>query len=433
MKKFLMMLMVITILSVSSVMASQEVIEVKLNDKYIDFTDEKGNKVEPALINDRTMVPMRKIFETLGASIEWDGALRKVTATTEDKKISLQIENENATIENLETNETKNIKLDSAPVILNERTMVPVRFIAEALDKQVGWDAENRVVVIIDYTDVIKTVEEKCSNIIAMKKEQTVEIDTWELTAKINGTLDYKDKDSSKNNQNLKLTGTVEYKKGDEAGEIDIALKTTGSGELKNLLKENGYDNYTVNMIADFENDVTYTKTSITDEYTKGKWVKTEGQTLGEMTLNSLQVVKQEPTELLKLDENNLTKDSYEELLTTVEALVNVYGDDNVKVSGTKEKTYTIQIDAREIISKYANSISDNLKELLDEGSITAEMKNSYKNGMNTKSSISVTVSIRNKESKENINLKFNIEAKFDSYNKSVDITIPKASKIYEG
>lgn len=433
MKKFLLFLLAITMLLAGSVMASQEAIEVKMNDKYIDFTDENGNKVEPALINDRTMVPMRKIFETLGANVEWDGALQKVTATTEEKKISLQIENESATVEDLKTNEVKNIKLDSVPVILNERTMVPVRFIAESLDKQVGWDGKNQVVVIIDYTDVAKMIEEKCSNLIAMKKEQTVEINTWELTAKLNGTLDYKDKDSSKNNQNLKLAGTLEFKKGDEAGEVNISLKTTGSGKLKDTLKENGYDNYTADMIADFENDVTYMKTSTTNEQTKGKWVKVDGQVLEDMTLNSLQLVNSDLIEVLKFDESSLTKDSYEELLATVDVLINLYRNDNVKVSGTNEKTYTIKVDAKELASKYADSMNDTLKELLDMGNASVEIKNSYKNGMNTKTTIALNVSIKDKESKENVSIKLNLEAKFNSYNKPVSISIPKASKVYEG
>ena len=43
------------------------------------------------------------------------------------------------------------IKLDAAPMILNDRTMVPLRFIAESLDKKVGWDTDNRTAIIIDY------------------------------------------------------------------------------------------------------------------------------------------------------------------------------------------------------------------------------------------------------------------------------------------
>ena len=53
-----------------------------------------------------------------------------------------------ATIKN-ESGEETEIKLDSAPTIVNGRTLVPVRFIAESLEKKVGWDAENKTVIII--------------------------------------------------------------------------------------------------------------------------------------------------------------------------------------------------------------------------------------------------------------------------------------------
>ena len=77
--------------------------------------------------------------------------------------------------------------------------------------------------------------------------------------------------------------------------------------------------------------------------------------------------------------------------------------------------------------------MNDTLKELLDMGNANVEIKNSYKNGMNTKTTIALNVSIKDKESKENVSIKLNLEAKFNSYNKAVNISIPKASKVYEG
>ena len=76
MKKFLKLLMLtISILMVSVPVfagnANTNPIQVQLDGNYIDFTDNMGNKVEPKMINSRTMVPMRKIFEVLGAEVEW--------------------------------------------------------------------------------------------------------------------------------------------------------------------------------------------------------------------------------------------------------------------------------------------------------------------------------------------------------------------------
>ena len=61
-------------------------IKVLVNDQVIDFTDENGNVVEPKIINSRTMVPMRKIFEVFGANVEWEETTQTITATTENGK-----------------------------------------------------------------------------------------------------------------------------------------------------------------------------------------------------------------------------------------------------------------------------------------------------------------------------------------------------------
>ena len=128
--------------------ASADGIKVILNGNELDFTDDEGNKVEPQIINDRTMVPMRKIFEALGAEIRWNPVDRAVLATKEGLEIGLQIDNMNATVTN--NGETNEIVLDAAPVIVDGRTLVPVRFIAESLNKNVIWDEEDRNVIITD-------------------------------------------------------------------------------------------------------------------------------------------------------------------------------------------------------------------------------------------------------------------------------------------
>ena len=58
---------------------------VQLNGEVIDFKDENGNIVNPQIINDRTMVPLRKIFELLGCNIEWNGSTKTVIATKGEK------------------------------------------------------------------------------------------------------------------------------------------------------------------------------------------------------------------------------------------------------------------------------------------------------------------------------------------------------------
>jgi len=98
--------------------------------------------VPASTINGRTMVPMRAIFEALGAEVAWDKATKGITATKEDKTVSLYLNNKTAYIDGV-----ANV-LDAAPVTLDGRTMVPARFVAEAMGCTVGWDAKTQTVNI---------------------------------------------------------------------------------------------------------------------------------------------------------------------------------------------------------------------------------------------------------------------------------------------
>ena len=111
-------------------------IRVKIDSDVIGFDS------DPFISNGRTFVPMRKIFEVLGAKIEWDGNTQTVTATKGSDVISLSIGSTTATVNG--TQKT----LDEAPCIVNSRTMIPLRFVAEALGCSVNWDGSNQLVVI---------------------------------------------------------------------------------------------------------------------------------------------------------------------------------------------------------------------------------------------------------------------------------------------
>lgn len=105
-----------------------------------------GNNVvfdqEPVLYNDRTMVPMRKIFETLGAYVSWDGATQTATGWKGDREIKFTLGSNVMTI-----NGEANI-IDTPPIIISGRTLVPVRAVAEGLGCTVDWDGANDRVII---------------------------------------------------------------------------------------------------------------------------------------------------------------------------------------------------------------------------------------------------------------------------------------------
>lgn len=111
---------------------------IKLNRGFIPTVFYNGEKIKfdqiPVIENGRTLVPLRAIFEKIGATVEWDGGTQTVTASKGDTKISLTIDNPAAS----KNNET--ITLDVPAKIINGRTLVPVRFIADCFGVDVGWD-----------------------------------------------------------------------------------------------------------------------------------------------------------------------------------------------------------------------------------------------------------------------------------------------------
>ena len=111
---------------------------VYMNDDYVDFD------VPPQIINGRTLVPVRTIFENLGATVNWDGSTRTITSTKGSTTVIMQIDK--AT---MQVNGTS-IPLDTPPQIINGRTLVPVRAVAEAFGNRVTWDDETSTVIISD-------------------------------------------------------------------------------------------------------------------------------------------------------------------------------------------------------------------------------------------------------------------------------------------
>lgn len=98
--------------------------------------------VKPYLkYNQYTMVPFRVIAESIGATVGWDGTARKVSYEFRGLKIFVWIGSKNAQLTDA-SGKTKNVSLQAEPEIINGRTLVPLRFISEALGAKVGWDAK---------------------------------------------------------------------------------------------------------------------------------------------------------------------------------------------------------------------------------------------------------------------------------------------------
>jgi len=134
---------------------AQQKITVYVDDQELKFD------VEPEVINGRTMVPFRLIFEALGAEISYDSSSSEVTAkrvwngNPEDadpaKYITpayLKLKIGSKTMETVINKKMDKVSLDVAPYIKNGRTLVPVRAISESFGADVYWDDSTKTVNI---------------------------------------------------------------------------------------------------------------------------------------------------------------------------------------------------------------------------------------------------------------------------------------------
>lgn len=103
--------------------------------------------VPAQIVNDRTVLPMRAIFERLGADVEWIEQERMIFATKDDLFIVMQIDNNKMAVEKI-GGEKKIIELDTPPFIQEGSTLVPVRAVAESVGAEVKWNGETRTVDI---------------------------------------------------------------------------------------------------------------------------------------------------------------------------------------------------------------------------------------------------------------------------------------------
>lgn len=111
-------------------------ITVKINGIPVAFDQ------PPIIENGRTLVPLRAIFEALGADVQWDGNTQTVTSTKGGTKISLQIGSTKMYVNG------NAITLDVPAKVINSRTLVPVRAISEAFGCKVDWNGDTQTVII---------------------------------------------------------------------------------------------------------------------------------------------------------------------------------------------------------------------------------------------------------------------------------------------
>lgn len=163
-KKWLWNLLIVVLLITSlpgSVMADQP-ITVTLNGEQLHFD------VLPILENSRVLVPLRAIFETLGATVDWNGTTGTVTAAKGNSIVTLTVG------ENMAYKNGARVELDVPAKIVNGRTLVPVRFVSEALGERVYWIPKTSTVLIFSQ-DILTYNLNKLAQMVEQTKNQNLE------------------------------------------------------------------------------------------------------------------------------------------------------------------------------------------------------------------------------------------------------------------
>lgn len=120
----------------ASLTVPDETIKIMINNVQLQL------QVKPVIVEGRTLVPLRAIFEALGSDLRWNGADQSITATRSDINLWLQI-GSNKAIKN-----GSQVLLDVPPMIVSGRTLIPLRFVSESLGAEVHWEEATRSVNI---------------------------------------------------------------------------------------------------------------------------------------------------------------------------------------------------------------------------------------------------------------------------------------------
>lgn len=256
-------------------------IQVTLNDQAVSFLD-----AQPLMRDNRTFVPFRAIFETMGATVSWDDASRTVTAKRGDRTVKLTIGRKACTVDR--SGSDRSFSTDAAPFIEGGRTYVPVRFAAQALGAAVGWDNNSQTVLIVDTEKMMQnefsgqfqaiTAMTQFANSVAPKTARS-------LTGAIGATLTYH---TAMGDLPVVINGTITGAESLDAAQFTANLQTDRTAieqaitanEGVNVIDENvdallkKLQNLTVDGIVSRVDGKLYLKSDFLTEFgiEKGKW-----------------------------------------------------------------------------------------------------------------------------------------------------------------
>lgn len=200
MRKYLFLLAGLTAAMSLNAAAQTSVPRVQLDGQYLEFTD-----AVPQVVEQRTFLPFRTVFEAMGAQVSNEGNI--ITAQRGEKTLTMTIGSPEAVV--TESGTQTPIHMDVAPYVDPEswRTYVPVRFAAQAFDCVVEWDQEAYAAVLVDTEKLVAdAVKDKSYTWIEKVKQLHAGDETgiWDTDARMDLGI------SLPSGESLHMTGDME-------------------------------------------------------------------------------------------------------------------------------------------------------------------------------------------------------------------------------
>ncbi len=127
---------------------TEKKINVTVNGVEIVFSDQ-----QPVIINERTLLPIRSVMEAMGKTVSWESETSTVIISDDTTTVKLTINSD--VMQQSVVDEANGgsfsfeVPLDTPPMIINDRTCLPVRAVAEAFMATVDWDESTSTVMIM--------------------------------------------------------------------------------------------------------------------------------------------------------------------------------------------------------------------------------------------------------------------------------------------
>ena len=160
-------------------------ISVQLDGQTLTFPD-----AAPEARDGRTFLPVRAVFEAMGAQVSYDAAAGTVTAVRDGTTVTMTLGSTEASVSM--DGITTPVVMDVAPYAHDNRTYVPVRFAAQAFGCIVGWDADDRTVILIDAEKLVEDTIAKYDYTLLEKYlayGQTYSTGIWDMEAAFDASL----------------------------------------------------------------------------------------------------------------------------------------------------------------------------------------------------------------------------------------------------